>query len=227
MTHLALVNPLLFSPGDRLSREEFLHLWEQMPGLKFAELIDGVVYMPSPLSIEHGSHDNQAQLWIGYYAARSGICQALTNSTFLMLESAPQPDAALRLLPEFGGRTTVPDKLGSGAPELIIEVCQSSRSYDLGPKLSLYQRAGVDECVALLIKEKRVEWRVLDQGSYRLLQPDDAGVFRSRIFPGLWLDESALWENDSRRLLAVLDNGLHSDEHAAFLKRLGAPRRRA
>ncbi|MGI8745310.1 MAG: Uma2 family endonuclease [Bryobacteraceae bacterium] len=222
MTHLALVNHLLFSPGDRMSREEFLDLWEQMPELKFAELIDGVVYMPSPLSIEHGSHDNQGQLWIGLYAARSGICQAVTNSTFLMLESAPQPDAALRLLPKFGGRTSVPDKLGSGAPELVIEVCQSSRSYDLGPKLSLYQRADVSEYIALLIKERRVEWRVLEAGSYRLLNPDAAGVFRSRVFPGLWLDEPALWSNDTARLIEVLEDGLRSDEHAAFLKRLGA-----
>ncbi|MGI8745309.1 MAG: Uma2 family endonuclease [Bryobacteraceae bacterium] len=224
MTHLALINPLLFSPGDRLSREEFLDLWEQMPGLKFAELIDGIVYMPSPLSIEHGSQDFDMHGWVFNYQLHTPVFQGVANATWLMLESAPQPDTALRLLPEFGGRTTVQDKLASGAPELVIEVCHSSRSYDLGPKLSLYQRADVNEYIALLIKEKRVEWRVLEAGSYRLLKPDEAGVFRSKIFPGLWLDESALWRNDAKRLIEVLNQGLHSDEHAAFLKRLGVER---
>ena len=61
MTHLVHVNPLLFEPGERLSVDEFLDLWERMPNLKFAELIDGVVYMPSPLSFEHGRRDGQLQ----------------------------------------------------------------------------------------------------------------------------------------------------------------------
>ena len=41
--------PVLLPPlreGDRLTREEFLRRWEAMPDLKWAELIDGIVYMP-------------------------------------------------------------------------------------------------------------------------------------------------------------------------------------
>ena len=72
MTHLALINSLLFSPGDQLSREEFLDLWEQMPDLKFAELIDGTVYMPSPLSYEHGAKDVRIHTWVGIYQERRG-----------------------------------------------------------------------------------------------------------------------------------------------------------
>jgi hypothetical protein len=40
--------------GQRLTREEFLRRWEAMPELKFAELINGVVYMPSPQTSDHG-----------------------------------------------------------------------------------------------------------------------------------------------------------------------------
>ncbi|MDQ2945200.1 MAG: Uma2 family endonuclease [Acidobacteriota bacterium] len=222
MTHLAFINPLLFSPGDRLSREEFLELWEQMPRMKFAELIDGTVYMPSPLSLDHGGRDGQVQLLFGIYAARTRVCKLATNCTWLVLESAPQPDAALWLLPRYGGRTTVVDGLASGAPELIAEICHSSRSYDLGPKLSLYQRAEVPEYIAFLIKERRIEWRILEQGSYRVQNPDHQGILRSRIFPGLWLDENAYWEDDSARMLEVLEAGLRSEEHAEFLRRLRA-----
>src|SRR5688572_18318547 len=104
-----------------------------MPALKFAELIAGRVYMPSPPSYEHGSRDLQMQLIPETYAAKTGIWEAVSSATWLMLDSAPQPDVALRLLPQFGGRTNIPGKLATGAPELVVEVCQSSRSFDLGP----------------------------------------------------------------------------------------------
>jgi hypothetical protein len=41
--------------GERLTREEFLRRWEELPDLKNAELIDGVVHVPSPVSRDHGS----------------------------------------------------------------------------------------------------------------------------------------------------------------------------
>jgi hypothetical protein len=219
MTHLIHVNPLLFEPGDRMNREEFLERWEQMPGLKFAELIDGVVYMPSPLSRAHGRRDALMHLLIGTYAARTGVCEDVMNATCLMLESAPQPDISLNLLPKFGGAMNLTGKLASGVPELIVEVCLSSRSFDLGPKLALYQRAGVQEYIAVLLEEERVEWRSLESGSYRLMERDDAGVFRSAAFPGLWLDEPAFWKGDSQRMLEVLEAGLASAESVRFRNR--------
>ena len=219
MTHLALINPLLFSPGDQLSREEFLDLWEQMPDLKFAELIDGTVFMPSPLSAAHASRDVEVHGWIYLYQSETPVCKAFGNATWLILESAPQPDTALCLLPEFGGRTSLSGKLASGAPELVVEVCQSSRSYDLGPKLHLYQRAEIDEYIAFLLREQRIEWRILEDGRYRLLKADADGVLRSRVFPGLWLDEAAWWRGDLKRVRATLEGGLRSPEHAEFLER--------
>ena len=218
MTHLALINSLLFSPGDQLSREEFLDLWEQMPDLKFAELIDGTVYMPSPLSLEHGSRDVEVHGWVHFYQLKTPVCKAVANATWLLLESAPQPDTALILQPQFGGRTSVSGKLASGAPELVVEVCQSSRSYDLGPKLRLYQRAEIDEYIAFLLREQRIEWRILEHGRYRLLKADGDGIMRSRVFPGLWLDEAAWWRGDLNRVQEVLEAGLRSPEHAHFLE---------
>lgn len=118
MTHLVQVNPLLFEPGDRLSLAEFLHRWEQMPGLKFAELIDGVVYMPSPLSFPHGQYDMYIHAWLVAYMVHTGVCNGAANATWLMVGNAPQPDAALRLLPEFGGKTTIgDDNLANGSPD--------------------------------------------------------------------------------------------------------------
>ncbi len=162
------------------------------------------------------------QLVLGTYAARTGICEVVSNATWVMLDSAPQPDGALRLLPEYGGRTKVDGKLAAGAPELIVEICPSSRSFDLGPKLALYPQAGVSEFVAVLLEERRIEWRVLDEREYRLNPPGEGVVHQSAVFPGLWLDEAAFWLAESRRLLATLEDGLRSPACRRLLDRLGA-----
>lgn len=220
MAYLISPHPLLFEPGDRLSREEFLDRWECMPELKNAELIDGVVYMPSPVSLIHDRFDTHFLLILSYYAARTPGCSCLKNATWMMLESAPQPDGALRILPEYGGRSGELDKYAAGAPELAIEVTRSTRSYDLGPKLALYQRAEVQEYAVALIEDKRIEWRVLENGSYRLMPADADGIFRSIVFQGLWLDHAAFWRDDAPGLLTVLERGLATEEHARFIAAL-------
>jgi len=220
MTQLISLTPLAFAPGDRLAREEFLERWERMPGLKFAELIDGVVYMPSPLSDTHGLLDTVFQHVLSHYVLKTPGCECIANATWTMLESAPQPDVALFVLPEYGGRTKKIGAYRSGAPELAVEISRSSRSYDLGPKLALYQRTGVMEYAAALVDEERIEWRVLEEGSYRLMPPSPQGIYKSRVFPGLWLDSSAFWRGDRERLAEVLEEGLRSEEHARFVEKL-------
>jgi hypothetical protein len=220
MTHLAWIHPQLIRPGDRMSPSEFLERWEQMPGLKFAELIDGVVYMPSPISLVHANWDGLIQSVCGMYRLRTPGTQMLTNSTWLMTATgAPQPDCSIRILPEFGGRSSERDGLASGAPEFVAEICHSSRAYDLGPKLALYQSAGVNEYLAVLVEERRFEWRILVNGSYELMQ-DDHGIHRSVILPGLWIDSTAFWSEDSDRVLQTLEQGLASHEHQDFVARL-------
>lgn len=220
MSYLISPHPLLFQSGDRMAREEFLERWERMPELKNAELLDGVVYMPSPVSLIHSKFDSTIHFLLRYYAMRTTGCECLSNATWMMLESAPQPDSALRILPEYGGRTSQRDSFVAGAPELAVEVTLASRSYDLGPKQALYQRAGVQESVAVLMEEWRIEWRVLEDGSYRLMPPDPDDIFRSHIFPGLWLNQNAFWRGNDAGLLAVLEQGLTTEEHSRFVETL-------
>jgi hypothetical protein len=214
------VSHRLFESGDRLTREEFLERWERMPNLKFAELIDGVVYMPSPVSDDHSGFEEPFHLVLSWYALKTPGCRCRPGATWMMLESAPQPDIALFVLPESGGRIRKVESFLSGAPELAVEISRSSRSYDLGPKLALYQRAGVLEYAAVLVEEERIEWRVLEEGSYRLMPPGPEGIYKSRVFPGLWVDSSAFRRGDNARLIEVLEEGLRSEEHARFLEML-------
>lgn len=203
-----LVEIPLLSPGDRMGRDEFLDRWYRMPDLKFAELIDGVVYMPSPLSIPHGRHDNLIQGLLFAYAMRVPGCEPLTCATWLMgPKSVPQPDASLRWV-RAGGRSRVVNNLAEGVPELAVEICLTSRSYDLGQKLALYQSHGVPEYLAIILEDQRMEWRVLENGRYRLLKVHKDGTLRSRIFPGLWIDNDAYWRADRAALFATLERGL-------------------
>ena len=137
-----MVRPPGLVTGERLTVEEFLRRWEDLPDLKSAELIDGVVYVPSPVSLEHGRLDSRIILWLAYYAQATTGCDSGNNSTWLMAGSAAQPDAYLRILPSHGGQSGSEGSFGAGAPELAIEICVTSSEVDFGPKLALYQRAG-------------------------------------------------------------------------------------
>jgi Uma2 family endonuclease len=213
-----VVKPLL--PGQHLSVKEFLRRWEAMPDLKFAELIDGVVYMPSPQTSDHGVIQNYISMWLGTYAAYTRGCQSGEQSTWLMLKSAPQPDIYLWILPECGGQSKTRGKYHVGAPELAAEVCYSSGSYDLGVKKVLYEQAGVQEYVAVLVEEQEVRWHRLVKGKYQLQRAGARAIYQSVIFPGLSLASAALWRNDRARVLRTLQRGLDSAAHAKFVRTL-------
>jgi Uma2 family endonuclease len=141
-------------------------------------------------------------------------------------EDAPQPDCDLRILPEYGGQSRMEGEYSAGAPELLAEVCLSSTSYDLHQKYDLYEQAGVQEYLALLLREQEVRWHRLVEGKFQVMAPGGDGILRSLVFPGLWLDPAALLAEDKQRMLAVLQQGLQSPEHAAFVAEL-AKRKKA
>lgn len=70
--------------------------------------------------------------------------------------------------------------------------------------------------------EQRVDWFVLREGVYEPLQPDADGILRSEVFPGLWLPADALWAGDLATMLAVVQQGLASPEHASYVAGLRA-----
>ncbi len=218
--------PVITSPGlmtgQRLTADEFLRLWEELPGLKRAELIDGVVYVPSPLSLEHARRHGWIAGWLyGYVNATPG-CEFGIDGTWLMIGSVPQPDSFLRILPSLGGRSRDEGLYCAGAPELVVEISGSSVEIDLGPKLALYQRAGVQEYVTVEIAGKRIAWRVLVGDTYTAQGAPVDGILRSQVFPGLWLDVEAFWADDGAKLSAALNAGLSTEEHRKFVERLAA-----
>ncbi|MFN7925275.1 MAG: Uma2 family endonuclease [Bryobacteraceae bacterium] len=214
--------PPLLRDGDRMSRQEFLRRWEAMPDLKWAELIDGVVHMPSPVSERHGDFHSRLHSWLTFYAAATPGCRPRAASTWLMSEdSAPQPDLALKILPEHGGQSSVEGEYAAGAPELIVEVSHTTTARDAGIKLRLYERSGVREYIIVQPAKRQIAWRALDDGKYRMLEPGAEGIYRSRVFPGLWLDPAALWDDDYAGLASTVQRGAATEEHRKFVHLLG------
>lgn len=210
--------------GQRLDRFEFHERYEAMPPGVRAELIDGVVHMPSPVGSVHSEAQLPAMFWLACYEAYTPGIRGMDNgSTALGPKTEVQPDGALRILPEFGGRTRA-EKILIGAPELIVEIAHSTRRVDLGVKLAEYERAGVLEYVVRTIEPDAVLWHVLREGKLVIVAPGADGIHRSAAFPGLWLDPTALLARDLRRLREVVDLGVASPEHAAFVAELAARR---
>lgn len=216
--------------GDRMDQKTFHERYLKTPEGFKAELIGGIVYiMTSPLKNRHGRSDAKATAWLVLYSAATSGTEVQNNTTTILGdESEPQPDSALFILAEYGGQThdgEGEDDYTYGAPELIVESAFSSHSIDLGEKFRDYERAGVREYIVLNLKKKLVSWFELRGGRFEPLLADPDALFRSRVFPGLWLDPAALFRNDKPALIAALGRGLASPEHAAFVAEL--ERRRA
>lgn len=211
--------------GDRLTRAEFEKRYAATPHIKKAELVEGVVYMAAALRFrKHGRPHAQLLGWLFNYQVATPNTELGDNSTVrLDLDNEPQPDAALFITPETGGRVRISDDdYLEGAPELIAEVAASSASYDLGDKKKAYRRNGVREYIVWQMFENKLDWFALQDDEYVPLMPDAERVIRSQVFPGLWLSVEALRSDDMQTLLSVLQKGLASAEHETFVQRLSA-----
>jgi Uma2 family endonuclease len=210
-------------PGDHLTREEFERRFEAMPDLKKAELIEGVVYMPSPVRQRHHGLPHGAIVgWlVMYWSETPGTEPGDNSSVRLDLNNEPQPDAVLLIDPACGGLARISaDDYIEGSPELVVEVAASRVNYDVNIKLPSYLRNQVQECIVWRVDDQQIDWLGRRGGQYQLLPRDSAGWYRSEAFPGLWLDPQALVRGDMATVLAVLRQGLASPEHAAFVERL-------
>lgn len=217
--------PVLES-GDHLSRAEFERRYEALPDLKKAELIEGVVYVGSPVRVSHGEPHSMVMVWLGtYWVATPGVRLADNTTVRLDLDNEVQPDALLRIEPDAGGTShTSEDGYVEGPPELVVEIAASSASIDRHTKLRMYQRNGVQEYFIWQVENRQVEWFTLREGVYMPLVPDERGVLHSQVFPGLCVPVDSLVEQNLATVLVEQQTALHTPEHQAFVASLAARR---
>ncbi|NES80715.1 MAG: Uma2 family endonuclease [Moorea sp. SIO2B7] len=225
MIETKTINPKSTIPplenGDKLTRSEFERRYYAMPNQKKAELIEGIVYMASPLRInQHGEPHARIITWLGFYQSFTPNLQLGDNCTVrLDADNEPQPDALLRI--KNGGQSTISeDGYAEGAPELIVEIAASTVSLDLHQKLNVYRRNQVQEYLVWRVLDGEFDWFRLNNEQYMKLEPNADGIICSDIFPGLWLDRAALLAGNLAKVLEVLQVGLALPEHQSFVEQL-------
>jgi Uma2 family endonuclease len=193
--------------GDRLTRAEFERRYSARPDIKKAELIEGVVYVASPVSTEeHGAPHFQLTTWLGVYVARTpGVIPAIDSTVRLDTDNEVQPDLFLAWDEPHGGRARLVDGYLEGPPDLVVEIAASSASHDLNAKMHVYRRNGVREYIVWQIYDERIDWfRLNADGVYETVAPAADGVIESEVFPGLRLDVAALMRGDLAAVIAAV-----------------------
>lgn len=196
MTAPARLRPRLES-GDRMTRFEFHRRYKAHPEIELAELVEGVVYVPSPLrATSHGKPHSLIMTWLGTYWRSHRDVDLLDNATVILdADNEVQPDACLRRV-EGGTSRLDEDGYIVGPPELVVEVAASSVSIDLHDKMDAYRRTGVGEYVVWRVDDNAVDWFRLDEGSYVRVEPTKDGMIESNQFGGLRLNVPALLAGD-------------------------------
>jgi Uma2 family endonuclease len=150
-----------------------------------------------------------------------GVALGDAPTVRLDIDNEPQPDAVLLILPEAGGQARLSeDDYIEGAPELVVEIAASTVAIDLHAKKQAYRRNGVKEYIVWQVLDQKISWFYLDKGEYLDLPTDTDGIMRSRVFPGLWLAVAPVLAGNMQRVLAVLQEGMQSPEHGAFVQKL-------
>jgi Uma2 family endonuclease len=191
--------------GDHLTRKEFHRRYCARTDIGKAELIDGVVYVPSPARFTyHGKQQRAMSGWLAMYQSLTpGVDGGDDSTVFMADDSEVQPDLCLFYT---AGQDLQIDEKGylAGAPDLVVEITASSASYDLHEKMDLFRRAGVKEYISWIVYENDIAWFHLRDGVYVRLKPDERGVIASEVFPGLRLNVAAMLAFDLNTVFAEL-----------------------
>jgi Uma2 family endonuclease len=188
LRHKKNVPPL--ENGDHLDQKTFHERYEAMPSNVRAELIGGIVFMSSPMKRKHGRHGIRLSQWLAGYEDATPGTESLEGATGILgQDSELQPDGCLIVLPECGGQTWEDDDgYINGAPEWVDEVSDSTESIDLTRKKLDYEKAGVREYVVIALRKREIFWFIRRRGKFKPAPAGSDGIFRSEVFPGLWLD---------------------------------------
>jgi hypothetical protein len=195
--------------GDVLDAAEYWRRYCATPEKVKAERINRKVYIMSPLrAVHHGNPHAILCHWLGTYAIYARDLIVSDNATIrLNTDNDPQPDLCLLRV---AGQTHFDDEgYIIGAPEMIVEIAGSSASYDFGEKRDVYEAAGVGEYLVFETIEGRIAWWRSENGRFAEILPED-GIYKSVLFPGLWLDADALRSANALNLIQTLQHGIES-----------------
>jgi len=206
-----------------MTRDEFEVRFDVTPDLKMAELIEGIVYItPKPIPLlTFGEPCAHLIGWLAQYDVETpGVEGGAHAHIRLDAFNEPQPEVSLIIRPECGGAVRIVNGMVEGPPELVTEVTYDTPVVDPNTRLYLYRRHGIREYIRWRTTERTIDWFALHGERYERLPSDSAGVIRSEVFPGLWLDTDSMLRNDPLAVRQCQELGNASPEHARFAARL-------
>jgi Uma2 family endonuclease len=171
------------------------------PESRFCEYINGIVYMPSPVSDRHQKQVGFLFHLLDGFRCERGGGDVLMGPAVLRLAEEWKPEPDLFVRPAEGQAPPGTRAL------LVVEVLSpSNREHDLETKAEIYHEAGireiwyVDDRVRVLLIERR------EGEGYQTLQLTE-GIHLSTALPGFWIDVSWLWADplpNRRRCLETI-----------------------
>lgn len=90
----------------------------------------------------------------------------------------------------------------------------------LHAKMHIYRRAGVREYIVWRVYDCALNWFMLEEGRFVAQTTDAQGVLSGRVFPGLRLPVAATLDGKRGDVLAAVQQGVQTPEHAAFVKEM-------
>lgn len=210
--------------GSFMSRDEFMKAYEAFPDDTSFELIEGIVQMASPVHSGHQRCEKILSRILDRFELETPGIEYLCEQTLhLGDDTTLEPDLLARVLPHFGGKCLdTPDGFLSGPPELVIEVSGSSLTNDLNRKRRVYARFGVREYLVFDLADHVCRW--FDLTTSTELEIDIDHICRLKSMPGCWLAIDAIFNDDFRQSIPVIQAGLASPEHRAFVEELARRR---
>jgi len=214
--------------GDHLSQPEFHRRYLEMPEVKKAELIEGIVYMPSPVSLNHLSPHYKLITLLGAYSLTIPQLISGDNGTVILdNKNEVQPDIMLAISESAGGSSKIVTRTENnqamqylvGAPEFVAEIAASSVSIDLHTKREVYERIGVRNYLVWLTQDNAMRLMSLTNGQLIEVQHDEP-VLSIESMPGLRINRAAILKGDLAAAMKTVTDAAASEEAVAFRKRL-------
>jgi Uma2 family endonuclease len=187
-----------------MTYDEFL-AWADEDTL--AEWVDGKVVMTSPASAQHQYLAIFLATTLSTYVTIHDLGTVLTGPFQMKLARSGREPDVLFVAKEHLAR--LQPTLLQGPADLVVEiVSDESVARDRGTKFEEYREAGIPEYWLLDPRIEQAEFYHLDErGRYQRAPVDAAGVYRSRVIPGLWLRVNWLWQqplpSPTRALLEI------------------------
>jgi Uma2 family endonuclease len=179
---------------ERMTAEEF---FRGAPEDRKAELIDGVMIMPSPPFDPHERLQNFLLTLLRVYVEELELGEVRGSRTpvELGIDQVPEPDV---LFVAKQRAHIIQNKGILGAPDLVIEILSAGTAHrDRGRKFRAYERAGVGELWLIdPYGPTGTKFYHLRNGRFSLVRPDKNGILRSAVVSGFWINVNWLWPDE-------------------------------